>query len=199
MNAPPAPTPRRLVRATAIALGVAAVLLFTVVLPAEYGWDPLGTGSALGLVELANPSAGEIPVRSDGLIPQPGTYRVDARTFAIEPEGFVEYKFRLEAGEAMVYAWSATGSVRAEMHAERDGAPEGTAEFFEVVESTTTGAGSYVAPFPGDHGWYWGNLGTEPISLTIHAAGFFDDSIEYPQRGDPILRDVTAEPGDSGP
>jgi hypothetical protein len=52
------PTTRALVRATLIALTVAAAVLFTVVLPAEYGIDPTRIGRALGLTQM-----GEIKVR----------------------------------------------------------------------------------------------------------------------------------------
>lgn len=194
MNLPDPPSKKQLLRAGAIALAVAIVLLFTVVLPAEYGYDPLGIGERLGLVQLADPSAGEIPVRTDGLTAQPGSYRVDRRSFELGPEEFVEYKFRLEEGEAMVYTWSATGMVRSEMHSEADGAPSGTAEFFEVEESTDGRSGSYIAPFPGDHGWYWLNLEEVSVVVTIDAAGFFDDSIEYPDGADPVLREITVTP-----
>jgi hypothetical protein len=54
---PPA-SPRRLVRSTLIALGVALLLLFTTVLPAEYGIDPTGVGRILGLTRM-----GEIKTR----------------------------------------------------------------------------------------------------------------------------------------
>lgn len=46
------PTPRQLVRATLIAAAVAVVLLFTAVLPGEYGWDPTGIGRVLGLTKM---------------------------------------------------------------------------------------------------------------------------------------------------
>src|SRR5215218_2711612 len=46
------PTSGQLVRSTLIAAGVAAALLVTVVLPAEYGIDPTGAGRALGLAEM---------------------------------------------------------------------------------------------------------------------------------------------------
>jgi hypothetical protein len=46
------PTSAQLVRSTVIAAGVAAALLVTVVLPAEYGIDPTGVGRALGLAEM---------------------------------------------------------------------------------------------------------------------------------------------------
>ena len=51
------PSPRALLRSTAVALAVAAVLLVTVVLPAEYGIDPTGIGRPLGLTRM-----GEIKV-----------------------------------------------------------------------------------------------------------------------------------------
>src|SRR5215204_4284528 len=46
------PTSGQLVRSTLIAAAVAAALLVTVVLPAEYGVDPTGAGRALGLAEM---------------------------------------------------------------------------------------------------------------------------------------------------
>lgn len=48
------PSLGRLLTATFVALVVAAAILVTVVLPAEYNIDPLGTGRALGLGELAS-------------------------------------------------------------------------------------------------------------------------------------------------
>lgn len=51
------PSSRTLLRSTLIAVGVALVLLVTVVMPAEYGVDPTGVGRLLGLTEM-----GEIKV-----------------------------------------------------------------------------------------------------------------------------------------
>lgn len=52
------PSTRQLVRSTLIAAVSAVVLLYTVVLPSEYGVDPTGIGRALGLTEM-----GEIKTR----------------------------------------------------------------------------------------------------------------------------------------
>ena len=48
------PSLRKLLTATAIAALAAAAILVAFVLPAEYGIDPLHTGRALGLTDLAN-------------------------------------------------------------------------------------------------------------------------------------------------
>jgi hypothetical protein len=60
------PSVRAIVMATTLALVVAAVLLVTAVLPAEYGIDPLGTGRALGLTDLSKADAVKaVPKPSD--------------------------------------------------------------------------------------------------------------------------------------
>lgn len=46
------PPAKKLIRSTILALFIAAGLLVTVVLPAEYGIDPSGAGRALGLTEM---------------------------------------------------------------------------------------------------------------------------------------------------
>jgi hypothetical protein len=49
---PSPPSAKKLAFATGAALAVAALVLVTAVLPAEFGIDPLGTGKALGLLDL---------------------------------------------------------------------------------------------------------------------------------------------------
>lgn len=192
---PHAPSKSRLVIATLAAVAIAAVALVTVVLPAEYGIDPLGTGEALGLVVLSGQGVEPlIPVREDGLIDQSQEYRIDRRTFELGPGEFVEFKYRLEAGQAMVYSWSASYWVRSEMHAEQDGATPGTAEFFEVVERGLQRHGSYVAPFPGIHGWYWLNETDRPVTVTLDTAGFFEVAAEFHEDAPPESFDITRTP-----
>lgn len=187
------PSAKKLLLATGISLAVAAILLVTVVLPAEYDIDPLGTGEALGLVVLGE-GTGAIPVREDGLRPREATYRVDRRTFEIPPDGEVEWKYRLEAGETMVYSWEASNWVRSEMHSERDGAPEGTAQFFEVAEETLHRHGSYTAPFPGIHGWYWLNETGDTVTVTLRTAGFFTAGTVFQEGVAPIPEEITTTP-----
>ncbi|MCH7892682.1 MAG: hypothetical protein IH921_14385, partial [Gemmatimonadetes bacterium] len=191
---PDPPSKAKLAWATLAALVVAGVVLVSAVLPAEYDIDPLGIGEALGLRVLANPVGGAIPVREDGIIAHGSSYRIDHRTFELEPEGFVEYKYRLEEGRSMVYSWTASHWVRSEMHSEADGAEEGTAQFFEVEERTLARHGSYVAPFPGIHGWYWLNETDDTVTVTLDASGFFSTSIEFRSEVAPVVREMMETP-----
>ena len=180
-QSPETPSMRKLAKATVLALIVAGVVLIVAILPAEYGIDPFGIGEVLGLVVLSDPAAATAgDVRPDGLVAEESPYRADTITFDLEPGGSVEYKYRLEPGQSMVYAWEASGPVRSEMHSESDDAPEGTAEFFEILEETTVAQGSYTAPFPGIHGWYWLNLNDdEPITVTLISSGFYSYAMEF--------------------
>jgi hypothetical protein len=71
------PSLKKLLTATGIALVVASAILVTVVLPAEYGIDPLKTGRALGLTALSN--ANEKPAK-------PASAAAGAETTSAEPE-----------------------------------------------------------------------------------------------------------------
>lgn len=146
-------------------------VLAVFVLPAEYGFDPLGTGAALGLLGLSEP-------QRTALASAPAPHRGDAVRFELQPFESVEYKYRLESGAGMVFSWRASGAVVSELHAEPDGAPEGFAESFRKARGSA-GHGSYRAPFPGWHGWFWQNRGSEPVTVELEAAGFFSAARSY--------------------
>lgn len=162
---------RRILGATLAALGAALVALVVFVLPAEYGIDPLGTGAAMGLLALAEPER-------DALEAASGPYLPDTVSFELQPFESVEYKYRLEEGESVVFGWRSTGEVVSELHAEPDGAPEGFAESFDKSR-TAAHHGSYRAPFAGWHGWFWENRSARPVTVTLNAAGYFSAARTY--------------------
>ena len=55
--------------------------------------------------------------------------------------------------------------------------PAGYAESFDARD-LEDGHGTYTAPFTGIHGWYWENVGTEEITITLHTAGFYTNAHE---------------------
>jgi hypothetical protein len=78
------PSLKKLLTATGIALVVAIAVLVAFVLPAEYGIDPLGTGRALRLTDLANATAQ--PARAPAISPAGGSAtEARAETAKIDP------------------------------------------------------------------------------------------------------------------
>jgi hypothetical protein len=181
----------RIAVAVGAALLVAGLLLVAVVLPAEFAVDPLGTGAKLGLLQLGevgqqvdalNEEAGEAG-RVAGAAPivaaQEKPFQQESVEFKLAPREGMEYKYRLDKGEALLYAWSATAPVNFEFHAEPDGAPAGYAQTYEKKSAQTQASGTLTAPFPGIHGWYWENTTDQEVTVTLKSAGFYNLAHEF--------------------
>jgi hypothetical protein len=175
--------------AAGLALLVAGLGLVMIVLPAEFGVDPLGTGARLGLlplglvgqqVEALDKAAASRDATHNAVVAaEERPLREETVAFTIAPRDFVEYKYRLDKGQALLYSWSATSPVNYELHAEPDGAPRGYAESFEKRAATQEASGTLTAPFSGIHGWYWENTGDQPVTVTLKSAGFYTMSHEF--------------------
>ncbi|MFT7128469.1 MAG: hypothetical protein ACI89U_000576, partial [Gammaproteobacteria bacterium] len=157
-------SPKRMLAACGASLVVATLILVIAVLPAEYGLDLLGTGEALGLMELS----GE---KTSTLQSQDGHWYADSFSFTLAPYESLEYKYRMEKGATMLYSWNAENEVLFEMHSEPDGAAPSFAQTFSTGRSTHKDA-SYRAPFPGIHGWYWQNRTAQDVTVQLDTAGF---------------------------
>ena len=171
-----APSARQLILGSVAALVVAVLVLVTIVLPAEFGLDPLRTGQALGLLELADASEGPLDT-------VPTAHKRDYVEFILEPFQSVEYKYHLALNSSMVYSWQATGELVYDMHADPEGM-EGE-EFVESFDqgTGTSSHGTYHAPFTGIHGWFWENRTFEEVILRLHSAGFYDGSVVFRDGG----------------
>lgn len=170
------------------ALLAAGLILVMFVLPAEYGVDPLGTGQRLGLLDLGVTGQKVAAVaaasanRADQaaiIVPQEREFKEETVEFRVAPHEGMEYKYRLDKSEALLYSWTATGPVSYEFHAEPDGAPRGYAETYEKGQGKSQASGTLTAPLPGIHGWYWENLADQGITVTLKAAGFYNMSHEF--------------------
>ena len=157
----------RIVLATLAGLVVASLVLLLFILPAEYNRDPTGMGAALGIKGLseAAPSVSMLNSQNSPLHQQ-------EITFELLPFEFVEYKYRLGEGAALVYDWDVEHEVFFEFHGEPDDGPEGYAKTYSNGKEIGN-KGAFTAPFSGIHGWYWANRGAEPVTVTLRAAGFY--------------------------
>src|SRR5689334_20596574 len=123
---------QKIAAAAGAALLGAGLILVMFVLPAEYGIDPLGVGARVGLLELGavgqqvaklNETAAAGASQAALVVPQERAFKGETIDFAVAPHEGMEYKYRLDKGEALLFSWKATGPVAYEFHAEPDGAP----------------------------------------------------------------------------
>jgi hypothetical protein len=182
------PSRRAIARATVIAFVAALALLFTAVLPAEYGLDPLRTGKALGLTGIsqtgrtATTAVSSAPMQRGVFTPQPRIYKVDSEEFHLTPGDGMEMKYHMEKGAGMVYGWKADGNLTFEFHGEPDQKP--TKDYYESYEldnkvGKDASYGSFTAPSTGIHGWYFENKTKKDIRFHLTVAGFFDSAKMY--------------------
>lgn len=183
-------------KASLWAIAISAVMLVTLVLPAEYGIDWTGVGRVLGLTSMgerkmadtskiaeAKPAAAPAPtpataVAGDHAAERYATIskspmRVDEIEVRLAPKGQVEYKTDLAEGEFLVFTWDAGGAnVKFDFHGEPAAGPDGAFLSFHKGTAARSG-GSLKAPFTGTHGWYWKNPTDSNVTIKLRASGFY--------------------------
>ena len=86
------------------------------------------------------------------IVSQDRAYQEETVEFTVAAGEGMEYKYRLDQGEALLYAWNATGTVNYELHAEPDGAPRGYAQSYELRQGVSQASGTLDCAFFG-HSW----------------------------------------------
>lgn len=188
-----------LVKASVAASAIAAVILVTAILPAEYNIDPTGIGKALGLTQIAEAASvtpdiavsgsetvfafGQAtPVTSKEMANAPSValiaqarqtpgVRSDTVKINIPAGKGLEYKLLMDEFVHLEYEWSTGGE---ELYFDFHGEPKGdTTGYFESFSITTSDKmkGSLTTPFAGAHGWYWKNKTDSAIIVTLSTTG----------------------------
>lgn len=190
------PTTPQLLRSTLIALVTAAVLLVTVVLPAEYAVDPTGVGRMLGLTQMgeikqqlaseakaevgttepvatvASTAEPDIAPAASPQEPAPEAWR-DVVTLTLAPDQAAEIKLTMKKGEVAPYEWTASpGHVNSDLHADGAG---GLFTSYRKGRAETSDAGELTADFDGAHGWYWRNRSAVPVTITLRTNGSYSE------------------------
>ncbi|HEY5665936.1 MAG TPA: hypothetical protein VIV64_04380 [Gammaproteobacteria bacterium] len=200
------PSGKTILIGSGVAIVVAVVVLVTVIWPAEYEYDPTGIGRLLGImgmstaptitIEVVDNIGGneslrevEIPDFGDPVpLPNPDVHQaVDAApetvtmTVELDVDSETEVKAVLREKQMIVYEWVVDdGIIYSDFHGHT---PEFGEEFWVRYQEDQRGSsgesGSLVAPFSGEHGWYWVNLNDHPVTITLTVTGYFDDMIDY--------------------
>lgn len=162
--------------AAIIAVGVAGVLLVTVILPAEYGIDPTGFGRLTGIDALSGGGDGTDLGGRSASVSRVEDEPPANHTFSFQLAGLQddEYKLHMLANQSIVYTWSSTGPVNFDFHGDPD-APSHPGEFSSYEDAQATSrSGSFHAPFDGRHGWYFQNVAGEPVTVTLQVWGYYE-------------------------
>jgi hypothetical protein len=188
-----ATTVSSLLKSTAVALLVAAVVLVVFVLPAEFGIDPTGIGARVGLTAMSEggegdsidesdvalaavaPAATEPVSVFDAVWKADTPFRTDEMTLTLAPNEGGEIKALMQVGQRLMFSWVAEGgAVNFDMHGEALNAPKDEFTSYWKGRAASSGNGAFEAPFAGTHGWYWRNRGATPITVRVKTSGYYE-------------------------
>jgi len=202
------PSRRVLQRSVLLTLVGAAIVTVLFVLPAEFGVDPTGFGASIGLTRLAGAAAPDIdtaPRRIEGRYPDPPPdgafdyfdpetlgepysrprdtpFRSETMVIALDEFEQVEVKAVMNRGDAVLYSWKLLEgeTVYTDFHADPHDIDRYPAGYFVRYHESESGAGSgsLVAPFTGNHGWYWLNIEEHPVRIELTVHGYYDSIAE---------------------
>ncbi|MES0826428.1 transmembrane anchor protein [Ruegeria sp. SCP11] len=191
------PSSAQLIRSTVIAGASAAVILVTVVLPAEYGIDLTGVGRVLGLQEmgeiktqLADKAESDRQLENQdqssllndvlglfvgSVYAQEAEVWQDETSFTLTPGESAEWKLVMEEGAAAEYRMVVTGGrVNFDLH----GHGGGNSITYEKGRGSTGAEGTIEAAFAGEHGWFWRNRDSDDVSVMVQVRGDYSEIVE---------------------
>lgn len=182
------PSTSKLIKSTIIAIIIAAVILVAFVLPAEFGIDPTRIGQLTGLKrmgeikvslaqELESDQAEQIntpaiidPITSQLAQDASNSARSDEMSVTLAPDKSTEIKLTMNKGDIVNFTWSTdSGQAFFDLHGD---SKEVNYHIYEKGTESTK-QGTLTAAFDGNHGWYWKNRTTAPITITLNTTGHY--------------------------
>ncbi len=108
----------------------------------------------------------------------PSPFRTDTIEVPLDELEHVEVKANMKRGDALVYSWKLVegDTVYTDFHADPLHTDQYPMDYWvRYAESENASAsGSIVAPFDGNHGWYWMNIEERPVKLVLEVRGFYE-------------------------
>ena len=190
------PSSAKLLKSTLLAVAAAALILVTIVLPAEYNIDPTGIGNALGLAEMGEiktqlaeealedhePQSRLNPTGPVHLINQflgifiatahAEEHWTDEMSISLSRGEGIEIKLTMEKDAIAEFSWSTDqGVVNYDLHGDGKGEDKGQSISYKKGRGVAGDEGTLTAAFTGNHGWFWRNRGKEPVMVTVRVRG----------------------------
>lgn len=187
------PSTAKLIKSTILAAVTAGILLVTVVMPAEYGIDPTGAGKILGLTrmgEIKTSLAKEAEADAakdkqevaaiEASEPEPISVATQSEEveISLDPDQSTEIKVSMNQAGKVNYSWDANGS---EIFFDIHGDSKSLKISYHKYEKGTADKkeGTLEAAFEGNHGWYFKNRNSEPVTFTLKIDGEYSSVKRY--------------------
>ncbi|SLN14078.1 hypothetical protein TRL7639_00191 [Falsiruegeria litorea R37] len=184
------PSSAQLLKSTIIAAVAAVAILITIVLPSEYGIDPTRIGRVLGLTEMGEiktqlaeeaeqdrQAAGEEQSSildlffSAAYAQQAETWK-DEISFELTPGQGAEWKLVMDKEAEAEFRWYTSDAV---VNYDLHGDGSGQSISYKKGRGLSSETGTITAAFTGNHGWFFRNRTSAPLTITLQLRGAYSD------------------------
>ena len=101
-------------------------------------------------------------------------FKTETFQTTLVPGQQLEYMANMNQGEVILFTWTVDGRVYSDFHAHQLNVdPDIWIRYQESGESGSNG--SLVAPYDGEHGWFWANMDNKPVNLELTVSGYYMD------------------------
>jgi hypothetical protein len=183
------PSTKKLLKSTFFAIAIAAIILVTTVLPAEYGIDPSGVGDLLGLTSMGKikvslaEEATIINSKANNMSEMVTESITDSETsqpevidqkgkmvISLKPNEGIELKLYMKKDDIVNYSWFTDGAtIKYDAHTD-----SGDYHCYNKG-SKEKDEGILKAFYNGRHGWYWKNRTAKIVTITLQVNGMYAD------------------------
>ena len=88
------------------------------------------------------------------------------------PQSEMEFMTTIDQGEVMLFAWETSEPLYHDFHGHQPGVnPDVWTRYSDGTASREQG--SVVAPYTGEHGWYWVNEGDKAVTIKLSLSGYY--------------------------
>lgn len=204
------PSTARLVKSTVLAAAVAALILVTAVLPAEYAIDPTGIGRSLGLTQMGEIKK-QLAIEAEqdrqrdrqqqapspdrrSVVPGPSFVgRLLFGTALAQPASTAdksdEVAIVLKPGQGIEYKLAmrkdavvkyAWSTANGSVNYDLHGSQGGKESSYKKGRGVASDEGTLTAAYDGYHGWFWRNRGTADVTITLKVSGTYSELKKMP-------------------
>lgn len=104
--------------------------------------------------------------------PVPAPVWQDQRQVILQPGEGAEIKLVMQAGAKADFSWTVEGGT---VNFDTHGDGGGKSISYEKGRTVAADEGVLVAAFSGNHGWFWRNRGTAPVTVVLRVRGDYQD------------------------
>lgn len=197
------PSTARLVKSTVLAAAVAALILVTAVLPAEYAIDPTGIGRSLGLTQMGEIKK-QLAIEAEqdrqrdrqqqapspdrrSAFPGPSFVgRLLFGTALAQPAATAgksdEVSIVLKPGQGIEYKLAmkkdaavtySWTTANGNVNYDLHGSQGGKESSYKKGRGVASDEGTLTAAYDGYHGWFWRNRGTADVTIVLKVSGAY--------------------------